>query len=338
MMHDEHGGDLSALMQRYGHAPADILDLSTGIAPRSWPIPSALCDVARWQPLPQARDEAALRQAAQASLGLDASAAICIAPGSQILINLVATLRPAGRVLIPEPAYAEHAAAWSRCGHDIGFYAAGTCPDAASGCVVAVQPGNPAGDHLPPAALAELAGRLAKKGGLLVVDEAFADLIPGASLAPYCGIEGLIVLRSFGKFFGLAGLRLGLALGPQQDITRLTEMMGPWAVSTPALQIGAAALADIDFQHQQRQWISRQHDSLVAVLDRHGIRRVGGTPLYVLAEVEDAASLQNHLAKAAIWTRVFAYHKGWIRFGLAADAAGLSRLDDALADRPVHAD
>ena len=334
MMHNEHGGDLSELMHRYGHAPEDILDLSTGIAPRSWPIPFDLCDVAAWQPLPQARDEEALRQAARASLGLDAKAAICLAPGSQILINLVASLRPAGRVLIPEPAYAEHAAAWSRCGHDISYYDAGTCPDGTSGCVVAVQPGNPAGDHLPPDALAELAGRLAENDGLLVVDEAFADLIPGASLAPYCGAEGLIVLRSFGKFYGLAGLRLGLALGHREEMTRLTEMMGPWAVSTPALQIGAAALADIDFQEQQRQWTGRQHDALVAVLNRHGITRIGGTPLYVLAEVNDAASLQNHLGRA-IWTRVFSYHKGWIRFGLALMQQGWPGLMRLLPIGPL---
>ena len=167
-----------------------------------------------------------------------------------------------------------------------------------------------------------------------MVDEAFADLMPGASLVPYCGAEGLIVLRSFGKFYGLAGLRLGLALGHREDMTRLTEMMGPWAVSTPALQIGAAALADIDFQEQQRQWIGRQHEALVAVLNRHGITRIGGTPLYVLAEVNDAASLQNHLGRAAIWTRVF-LSQGLDCFGLAPDAAGLARLDAALPDGPA---
>ncbi|MGC6484385.1 MAG: threonine-phosphate decarboxylase CobD [Candidatus Puniceispirillales bacterium] len=332
-MTQHHGGDLEALMRRHGFAAEEILDLSTGIAPRSWPVPPSLLNPASWQPLPQSRDETALIEAARRSLNLDESAAVCLAPGSQILINLAARLRPPGQVLVPQPAYTEHERAWAACGHGIGHYEAGTQPPSATAdTVIAVQPGNPMGDHLPPEDWCDHADQLAEKGGLLVVDEAFADLIPEASLTRYCGREGLLVLRSFGKFYGLAGLRLGLAIGHQDDISRLQAMLGPWAVSTPALQIGAAALADTAFQEAQRQWIKAAHKQLVSVLEHHGITRIGGTGLYVLAAVDDAARLQDHLGKAAIWTRIFEGRPGWIRFGLPGDDTGLARLDAALAD------
>lgn len=334
-MKNAHGGDLGDVISRFGFAPSEILDLSTGIAPRSWPVPPSLLNPADWQNLPQKADEEALKESARVALNLADNAHIALAPGSQILINLVAQLRPAHTVMIPDPAYAEHASAWRQAGHDIIRYPAGNLTEAATrreGCsLVAVQPGNPLGEVLAPADLAGFAERLHDQGGLVIVDEAFADLMPAVSLTPMAGMPGLIVLRSFGKFYGLAGLRLGLALGHEDDMQKLENLMGPWAVSTPALRIGAAALADQAFQDAQRHWLQAEHDKLVALLQRHQIKPVGGTSLYVLAEVENARALQDHLAAAAIWTRVFERNDRWIRFGLPGDDQGFDRLDQALA-------
>ena len=331
-MKKEHGGDLGDVMRRFGYQSQDILDLSTGISPQSWPVPPALVDTSDWQALPQSQDENLLCAAIRENLSLDDGVAICLAPGSQVLINLVPHLRPKGRVMIPDPAYGEHAPAWQRAGHAVVHYQAGSYPDASEGCVVAVQPGNPMGEVLARDVFHDLVVQVQRHDGLVVVDEAFADLIPEQNLSFLAGIRGLIVLRSFGKFYGLAGLRLGYALGHGDDIDRLQALLGPWAVSTPALKIGAAALADTAFQQAQRQWLLKKNDQLTALLARHGVNRIGGTSLYLLAEVNDAKALQDHLARAAIWTRVFQHQSRWIRFGLPQDEGGFDRLDAALAE------
>ena len=334
----EHGGNITEAAIAYGVDLSEMIDLSTGIAPRSYPVDPALRSAAIWRHLPQMADETKVINAMRDAWGIDSGAEILLAPGSSVLISLAARLRDQTGVMIPEPVYSEHEQSWTDAGHHIHHYAAGTCPvltDAAS-VVIAVQPGNPTGELLPPEAWLALIEDLARRDGLLVMDEAFIDLMPSFSLAGIAGRKGLLILRSFGKFYGLAGLRLGAAIGHGDDIARLRAMLGPWAVSTPALALGAAAIADQPWADQQRHWLAEEMAALRAVLTKRGLTDRGGTDLYALIEVDHASSLHQHLARKGIWTRIFDHHPRWMRFGLPADRHERLRLEQALMEWQGH--
>ena len=348
----KHGGNIRQAEAIYGHAFGTMLDLSTGICPRAWPLPlskglpdGGVLDTDTLRDLPQEEDEKALIDAFYKNTSVHGDAAVAIAPGSQILINLVPLLaskdggdaRQGASVAIPNPAYGEHEQAWQHQGFVVQHYEAGKLPIACrdkSICqnLVIVQPGNPLGEVLDIDKVLDSVSTITREsGGLVVVDEAFADLMDEASLLPYAGRKGLIVLRSFGKFYGLAGIRLGFAAGNSDDINHLKNLLGPWAVSTPALRIGAAAIADRDFQDDQRQWIAKHYQSLLGMLENHGFMIIGGTGLYVLIEHDKAVDLHRHLGVAGIWTRVFEAQPKWLRIGL-TDADGREKLQAALAD------
>ena len=235
-----HGGDLGALRLAFPDAPDPWLDLSTGINPVPYPVPPV--EASAWTRLPEAAEVQALRAAAAAAYGAPDAAHVVPAPGTQILIETLPRLLAPTRVAVLGPTYAEHAAAWARAGHTVAEIAE-LAEAGEARVVVVVDPNNPDGRTHPLAARRALAGALGARGGLLVADEAFADLEPGHSLCPHAA-PGLVVLRSFGKTYGLAGLRLGFAVADPGTAARIAAALGPWAVSGPALAIGTAALSD----------------------------------------------------------------------------------------------
>ncbi|MCE2516719.1 MAG: threonine-phosphate decarboxylase [Alphaproteobacteria bacterium] len=327
----KHGGNIAEAAARYGFQASEMIDLSTGISPWSYPLDMENITPQSLRDLPQAEDEARLIEQMRLCWSVPDSAAIALAPGSGLLINLAARLRAQGTVALPDPVYSEHDAAWRGEGHDIVIYPAGGLPD--SNLVVAVQPGNPMGQCLAPEDWQEVLDRVAADGGLLVMDEAFIDLVPTQSLMPCAGQKGLIILRSLGKFYGLAGVRLGAAIGHPDDIDRLKSLMGPWAVSTLALNLATQALADAAWADDQRNRLKAQMTTLKEMLITSGLTLIGGTDLYALVDVAgDAAVLQDKLARHGIWTRVFDHRPNWMRFGLPADNAAFARLKAALAD------
>jgi len=339
----EHGGNITDAAAAYGIDLSEMIDLSTGISPRSYPVDSTMVSARDWRHLPQSADEINLIKAMRDAWGIDSAADIALAPGSSLLISLAARLRDHTEVMIPDPVYSEHEKAWGEAGHRIQFYAAGTCPvlTDAAGVVIAVQPGNPMGDILPPEAWHGLIDDLARRDGLLIMDEAFIDLMPHHTIVGMAGRKGLLILRSFGKFYGLAGLRLGAAVGHGDDIALLRRLLGPWSVSTPALRVGAMAIADQDWADGQRQWLREQMSALRQVLTKAGMIDRGGTDLYALMDVEkmeleNASGLHHHLAKQGIWTRIFDHHPRWMRFGLPANAEERQRLEQALVDWQGH--
>jgi cobalamin biosynthetic protein CobC len=196
--------------------------------------------------------------------------------------------------------------------------------------VVAVNPNNPDGRSWTPEHVLDCADEMAGRRGLLIVDEAFADVAPDVSVAPYAGREGLLVLRSFGKFFGLAGVRLGFALGPQQLVARITELLGPWAVSGPAVEIGTQALRDAKWQIRARMTCVEKAARLSGLLTDAGIELVGGAPLFRLARHDEAQRIHSELARQGIWVRRFDDHPQWLRFGLPGGEAEFKRLAAAL--------
>jgi len=220
----------------------------------------------------------------------------------------------------------EHAAAWVETGHALV-----AADDAPSAVEVFVNPNNPDGRLYPHDELLQSAGRCAAAGGFAVVDEAFADVAPEAALDASANTPGLVILRSVGKFFGLPGLRIGFALGDPATIERLRRAMGPWAVSGPALELAAAALADAAWIDETRTRLRALRRRLDEVLSGAGLELLGGTDLFRLVRHEEAGAVCGHLGGKGILVRTFDYAPEWLRFGLPGDDIGFERLSKALA-------
>src|SRR5208282_5560909 len=237
-----HGGDLGAARRLFPGAPEPFIDLSTGINPNPYPLPRFSADL--FARLPDPAAATAVAAAAARAYGASSAAHVVPAPGTQILLPLVAGLVQPGRAAILAPTYPEHARAAALAGHEVkAMRGIDECRDA--GLVIVANPNNPDGRLHARTALLALAKDLRRRGGMLVVDEAFMDVgPPGMSLAADVSCGNVVVLRSFGKFFGLAGIRLGFALAAPAIAMRLAAALGPWAVSAPALAVAAKALAD----------------------------------------------------------------------------------------------
>ncbi|MBE7245741.1 MAG: threonine-phosphate decarboxylase [Actinomycetospora chiangmaiensis] len=321
-----HGGDLGSLRRAFPDAPKPWLDLSTGINPIPYPVPPI--EASAWTRLPEAAEVQALRAAAASAYGAPSDAHIVPAPGTQILIETLPRLLAPTRVAVLGPTYAEHAAGWSRAGHTVCTVADLAAVSDAR-VVVIVDPNNPDGRTFPLAERRALAEALQARGGLLVADEAFADLEPVESLCPHVG-PGLVVLRSFGKTYGLAGLRLGFAVAEPGIADRIAGALGPWAVSGPALAIGSAALSDAAWRAEAARARAADAARLDRMIVRGGGQIVGGTCLFRTAEFSDGPGLYRRLAEAGIAVRRFAERPERLRFGLPPDKAGWCRLSRVL--------
>lgn len=326
----QHGGGLDQAAERFGVPLCDWLDLSTGINPHAYPLPPL--DVAAWHRLPDAHAAEHLINAAQQAYNAPGSETITAAPGSQALIQLLPRLTPGKRrVAVLGPTYNEHAACWAASGHDVHPLAGAETDLGAFDTLVAVNPNNPDGRAFLPGELLALRARLSGDDPLLIVDEAFGDLVPEASLAPQADQPGVVVLRSFGKFYGLAGARVGFAIAAPDRAETIRRALGPWALSGPAIAIAARALTDHPWATEMRERLKQEADALDGVLLGRGLDVIGGTWLYRLVRHDDAASLYLHLAGQGILTRPFDTQPDRLRFGLPGSADALGRLDAALA-------
>ncbi|AHM04527.1 L-threonine 3-O-phosphate decarboxylase [Roseibacterium elongatum DSM 19469] len=317
----DHGGDLDRARATYGGA--DWIDLSTGINPVPYPMPDLPHHAIA--ALPTAQDIAALEGAAARAYGTGAQVAALA--GAQGAIQLVPRLRPVRRAAVLSPSYNEHAASLSAQGWEVEAVASPT-DMAGADLAVVVNPNNPDGRCWTPEEMAALADRV----GLLVVDESFADPHPELSLAPRLAHMGerAIVLRSFGKFYGLAGLRLGFAIGGTETVAAIRALAGPWAVSGPAIVAGTAALTDATWRAACCARLADDSARLDALAVAAGWGLVGGTALFRTYDAGNARAAQERLARAAIWTRIFPYSDGWIRLGLPGSEAAWQRLRAAL--------
>jgi cobalamin biosynthetic protein CobC len=325
-----HGGDLGVMARLFPDAPRPWVDLSTGINPWPYPVPSL--DPAFWTRLPSAADAAVLKQAAMAAYGVADPEAVLAAPGSQVLISGLPFLRPSGAdVAILGPTYGEHAPAWARAGHRVRMLAdlpdpGGPLPDV----LLLVNPNNPDGRRHEPARLMSLLAALTRRGGWLVVDEAFCDLTPDLSLARWAGRPGLLILRSFGKFYGLAGLRLGFLLGPGGILRDMAARLGPWAVAGPALAVGAAALQDWDWQTATRIRLAGAMERMQELYRKAGVGQLGHTDLFAMIQERPGSGLFLGLGRAGLLVRAFPDRPGLIRLGIPPDSVTFDRVASIL--------
>ena len=327
-----HGGDTQWAERLFGRPPNGWLDLSTGINPFPYPVDGL--PVTAWTRLPDGGADRALRQAAADYYGAGDPALVVAAPGSQALIQWVPRLRPPSRVAVLGPTYGEHARAWAGAGHSVDTVGDLDEPGLGVDVLVVTNPNNPDGRCCAARRLLQAADRLSRRGGLLVVDEAFADLDPADSVAAYAGAPGLVVLRSFGKFFGLAGLRLGFGLAAPAPIAELRDALGPWAVSGPAAHIATRAFRDGAWIAATRIKLAEGAARLDALLEDAGLTVAGGTALYRLVTGVDALELFARLGRRGILVRHFPDQPDRLRFGLPGDHRGYARLAEALAAMP----
>ncbi|WP_029059666.1 threonine-phosphate decarboxylase CobD [Stappia stellulata] len=327
----KHGGDLGAAIARHGGLAQDWLDLSTGINPHAYPLDWPLSQAA-WTRLPARGAHDRMLEVARAAYGVPDHLRLVAAPGTQALLPHLPACLPAGDVAIVGPTYSSHGDVWRRAGRQVTEVTSPYFePTHDTRVIVIVNPNNPDGRLVDPKSLRHHAETMAARGGLLIVDEAFADCVPGASVLPHLGDVPVLVLRSFGKFYGLAGVRLGFAAAPPGVAAALSASLESWAVSGPAIEIGTRALADKSWQNAMRTQLADEAADLTLMLQMRGLSVFGGTPLYVLAGTRNAAAVHEALARQRIWTRTFDYAPTWLRIGLPGGAAPLAWLDDALA-------
>ena len=309
-----HGGNLDVAKRLFSEAPHPWIDLSTGINAHAYPVGTISPEA--WARLPEASAVAALEAVAAAAYGLNGGEAVA-APGTQSLIQLLPRLITARSVGILGFTYGEYARIWRQAGLEV--HSVETLDAlAAFDLAIVVNPNNPDGRRVAPEDLVSLAGQLASQGSTLLVDEAFMDFYRiQASLAPYLP-QNALILRSFGKTYGLAGLRLGFVLAKTDLAHAFRRELGPWAVSGPALEIATRALTDKDWLIEECRRLLVARAGLEALLTGAGFDLIGGTHLFVLASHVQAQHWFRHLAMAGILVRPFAQHPQWLRFGLPA--------------------
>ena len=319
----EHGGNLAVAANQYGIPIENWLDLSTGINPNNYPIADIPASI--WQKLPLDND--GLIEAACAYYGCQF---ILPSAGSQATLQVLPKLRKAAKIAMPQFMYQEHAIAWLRYGHEVIKFDA--YPDENiiknADVVLLCNPNNPTATQFLPSELLDWHGQLAKRGGWLIVDEAFIDVTPEYSIAQHAHLEGLFVLRSLGKFFGLAGARVGFLLGAEQALINAQEEIGPWSITGPSRLIAKQALIDKVWQEKMRLLLPDSSQRLAKLLSQYGLVPTAGTALFQFTPTSQAIAWQQHFARQGIWVRLFSEVSA-LRFGLPPDD-GWGRLKVAL--------
>lgn len=311
----DHGGRLALAISHYGGQVEDWIDLSTGINPR--PFDFGSISKHSWTRLPEEETFEALYKAARSLWQVPEEATVLATNGASAAIAAMPYAFDVDNICIPEPTYNEHAAAFRAAKIAI--------VKGSADAQVVVNPNNPTGKCWSADEL------LKSHRKLTIIDESFCDTCPANSLVDLTKEPGFVVLKSFGKFWGLAGLRLGFTIGTPETLARLRQVLGPWQVSGPALEISTKALNNHAWAAHSRTWLETQRDSLDTILQSSGGTFVGGTDLFRTYEFENANSVYDQLANAQILVRVFPYSAGWIRFGIPENENELNRLARALA-------
>jgi cobalamin biosynthetic protein CobC len=323
-----HGGNINAARRLFPEAPEPWIDLSTGINAVPYPVGVIAPDA--WARLPDAAALDALESVARAAYGASRSVGVVAAAGAQALIQWLPRIFPVRRVGVLGFTYREHETSWRASGAEV-VTVRSLSDLAAFDDGLVVNPNNPDGRKFAPEDMAEIAGALARRGGRLIIDEAFMDLFGRQdSLIPHLPAPGAIVLRSLGKVYGLAGVRLGFAVASMDDCARLRVALGPWPVSGPAIEIGRRALADNTWLAAAALRLREEARRLDRTLQSADLEIAGATPLFRLVQTNQAPALFRRLCRAGILTRPFQDRPDWLRFGIPHEPAEWIRLEAAL--------
>ncbi|GHA56185.1 threonine-phosphate decarboxylase [Amylibacter ulvae] len=309
----DHGGGLDAAMAQFGGTRDHWLDLSTGINPIPYPIGDIPMD--SWTRLPDQDGDNTLINAARKFWHVPNGANILASSGVSQIIAMLPQIASGANFQIAKPTYNEHEAAFVHA----GFTLNNSAP-----VKIYVHPNNPDGKtHV-------IDDNTLKNADLIIIDESFCDICPSESLVKFATRPNVIILKGLGKFWGLAGLRLGFAIGHPANIQKLRNLIGPWAVSGPAQYIGARALDDTDWITKTRKRLQTDAFRLDKIAIASGLGIIGGTDLFRLYKTNDAVSFQKHLAQNYIWSRIFPYSSEWIRLGLPGQPDHWAQIESAL--------
>jgi cobalamin biosynthesis protein CobC len=332
-----HGGALDAAIAEFGGARDEWIDLSTGISPLAWPVPEI--EPRFFTRLPEQRDLDRAEMAARKAYGVSDAMAVVAVAGSQSPIGFLPRMLPGktATILASENGiYGEYAHCCAKAGRGIREITDPAKIPADETLAILVHPNNPDGRLWRHEEVVAIARKLGRNGGCVIVDEAFCDSLPARSFVPG-QLENVIVLRSMGKFFGLAGIRAGFVICSPAIAGHIRAWLGPWPVSGPALAIAAQALADRDWIASSADWQKRRTSELEKLLIERGLTVAGRHPLFVLADHECAGAIARALARHHIWIRRFPDRPRLLRFGLPADGREMDRLRRALAQSMVPA-
>ncbi len=320
-----HGGQLQAASQHYNIPLENWLDLSTGISPFAYPLPPV--PVKCWQRLPETND--GLEVAAENYYG---SPFLLPVSGSQEAIQQLPYLFPIGqRVGIIKPAYHSHQQAWQRAGHHVMGLTSSEIEQKISeiDVLIIVNPTNPTAELFSPDTVMNWYKQLINNKGYLIIDEAFMDATPEQSVISKEPKPGLIVLRSIGKFFGLAGVRLGFVWAENEILEQLASKQDDWSVSHPARWAGALALGDTTWQQQQQRRLLISSKRLKTVLETKFKTCVFHAALFAYFKGDQAQSYHRKLAENGVLIRLFEQPLA-LRFGLPASNEQWQCLEGAL--------
>lgn len=330
-----HGGDLAharALRPQDDALQQEWVDLSTGINPFAYPVPQI--DAKIWSRLPSQDRLHDLKNTARKAYNVPQEMMCLAASGSQTIIQIVPYLMPPSAVAIIGPTYEEHGLCWRAAGHRVRDISKADDVHDRDQIVILTRPNNPGGEIEDIHACNRLAQNLMRRHGLLVVDETFADgldisLIPHFSDAVFAKMN-LLILRSVGKFYGLAGGRVGFGLGRGIVMQRLAARLGPWPIAGPCIEAGITALDDEVWRKDMLEKLQVQRDKLCSVLAQIGLQAEGGALLFQTVRTSLAHDLFQHLLQHFIYVRRFDYDRELLRFGLPGPAEQMWRLEDGL--------
>lgn len=308
-----HGGRLNRAVKKFNIPIENWIDLSTGINPNHWPIPN-IPDKC-FTRLPE--DDDGLVEAARKYYQADNLLPVA---GSQSVIQLLPLLREKSKVAVPDIGYAEHAHQWQTAGHEIIFYKTSNLDNIVNDVdvLIIINPNNPTGEIVTQKQLLAWHKILQSKQGWLIVDEAFADAEEIPSIVNMSHQSGLIVLRSIGKFFGMAGVRSGFVFAEKNLLKEINEKLGPWVLTGVSRYVTTMALLDNEWILNSKQALNQTSDSMHdLILGCSGVTP-SGTKLFKTIVHVQAEEIFELFAMQGVLVRLLDNKKG-IRFGMPGD-------------------
>ena len=316
----QHGGDIDLAIKKYGGEREDWIDLSTGINGASYPWQESINVELR--NLPSNKILMQLEKAAARAYKIAECTETAAVSGAQQIINLLPLcLKSCNSVAILGPTYNEYEKAFKRSGTKTKTVSE-TSELSLSDIAIIVNPNNPTGKVIADETLAGLS----KKVRILIIDESFKMFSSRRTL----NFSNIIQINSLGKFFGLAGVRLGFVSGPSDFIKEVKEMLGPWPVSSLAAEIGIVALNDKVWISEMEKILVTESNALHEACNSRNWELVGRTFLFHTYATSSCLEVEKQFAAHGIWVRTFDYSETWVRLGIPTSENAWTRVKQAL--------